>query len=414
MESSEVIDYSGEVVRSSYLYDHTGRRLKKDVQYFASREDANAGNGTVETTRTPFRDFEVTDTGNTKTSVMMNGTHVGTVEYLQGVRKIFFSHTDHLGSGSIITNALGFIVQVLGYFPFGSIRMSEQYEMALGGLKKFDERLKYTGHELDDETGLIYAQARYYDPEIGRFISQDPLQWRVGELVKFLEMPQVLNYYSYSINNPIIFYDPTGRLPDPTDVVVGGCLAFAPLCLAVKEAAETVLIAGGVALLTGGAAKTGAELAETYKGSQNSTILSQNRSNQDVAKAADAASIAAAGSSAASGGSITPNPNDPNDEIIKKINEISGKFGKVTENPGISIEKFSSHGLDQAITRGIGSQNIINTIRNPLVVLQQGSDKYVYISKAASVVIDNSGKFITAVGSSQFNNTVQEIVNLLK
>ena len=62
-------------------------------------------------------------------------------------------------------------------------------------------RLLYTGRELDVETELYYYRARYYDPEIGRFISEDPLGFIAG-----------VNFYTYVENNPLGFNDPFGLL----------------------------------------------------------------------------------------------------------------------------------------------------------------------------------------------------------
>ena len=50
----------------------------------------------------------------------------------------------------------------------------------------------FTGREWDSETGLYYYRARYYDPRIGRFISEDPIRFRGG-----------MNFYSYVLNNPV-------------------------------------------------------------------------------------------------------------------------------------------------------------------------------------------------------------------
>ncbi len=79
----------------------------------------------------------------------------------------------------------------------------------------------YTGREMDGETGLIYYRARYYDPKVGRFISEDPVRWRDGDA----------NLYAYVKNNPVRFVDPTGRVPVVViavgaAVVVAGVIAY--------------------------------------------------------------------------------------------------------------------------------------------------------------------------------------------
>jgi RHS repeat-associated protein len=61
----------------------------------------------------------------------------------------------------------------------------------------------FTGQRLDS-TGLYYYNARYYDPEIGRFISSDTV-------VQSFANPQTLNRYSYCVNNPLKYTDPTGQ-----------------------------------------------------------------------------------------------------------------------------------------------------------------------------------------------------------
>jgi RHS repeat-associated protein len=62
----------------------------------------------------------------------------------------------------------------------------------------------YTGHMYDDELGLNYMQARYYDPVIGRFYSNDPIGFR--DVHSF-------NRYAYANNNPYKYTDPTGEIP---------------------------------------------------------------------------------------------------------------------------------------------------------------------------------------------------------
>ena len=60
-----------------------------------------------------------------------------------------------------------------------------------------DNPLRYCGEYYDTESGLIYLRNRYYDPELGRFINEDPIQ-------------DGLNWYVYCANNPLMFTDPLG------------------------------------------------------------------------------------------------------------------------------------------------------------------------------------------------------------
>lgn len=62
----------------------------------------------------------------------------------------------------------------------------------------------YTGHVEDSDTGLVYMQARYYDPDIGRFLSVDPVTAYEKPMTNF-------NRYVYALDNPYTFTDPDGR-----------------------------------------------------------------------------------------------------------------------------------------------------------------------------------------------------------
>jgi RHS repeat-associated protein len=67
---------------------------------------------------------------------------------------------------------------------------------------------KFTGQRLDSATGLYYYGARYYAPDIGRFISADTI-------VPAPANPQAFNRYSYAVNNPLRYTDPTGNCYGP-------------------------------------------------------------------------------------------------------------------------------------------------------------------------------------------------------
>jgi RHS repeat-associated protein len=86
--------------------------------------------------------------------------------------------------------------------------------------------MKFTGQELDEETGLYYFASRYYDPAIGRFISAD------SEIPSVTD-GQAFNRYSYVRNNPILYTDPTGHSWKVFRIVATAVLFAAAIVLTV-------------------------------------------------------------------------------------------------------------------------------------------------------------------------------------
>ncbi|CAB5137262.1 hypothetical protein D3OALGB2SA_4008 [Olavius algarvensis associated proteobacterium Delta 3] len=88
----------------------------------------------------------------------------------------------------------------------GALQVSYQYD-AWGNFRQMvgssDNPKTYTGHEYDPETGLYYFKARYYDSDIGAFISQDSYLGQVDN-------PPSLHRYLYAHANPLTYVDPTG------------------------------------------------------------------------------------------------------------------------------------------------------------------------------------------------------------
>ena len=141
---------------------------------------------------------------------------------------IVFHISDHLGGASVDIDENGDIISLTDYYPFGTIRVNENNT-------DFDNSHKFTGHEYDDETDLTYMKARYYDGEMGRFLSVDPVYSSVGNtkllekktgltLTTYLENPQLLNSYSYTANNPLKHVDANGEF---MHVVVGAGVGLA-------------------------------------------------------------------------------------------------------------------------------------------------------------------------------------------
>lgn len=96
---------------------------------------------------------------------------------------------DHLGSTNGLTNASGAVTASNSYDSFGN-----------PSNLTFPTRYQFTGREFDNFSGLQYSRARFYDPNIGRFISEDPIGFGGGDVI----------LYGYVWSNPLVFRDPNG------------------------------------------------------------------------------------------------------------------------------------------------------------------------------------------------------------
>lgn len=110
-------------------------------------------------------------------------------------RKIFH-HPDPLSGTSVDTDEKGNLIGISDYEPYGANRIHQNYS-------DFTNPYLFTGKEKDNSTGLYYYGARYYDPVIGRFTTQDPWGGNIRD-------PQSFNKYSYARNNPLKYVDPNG------------------------------------------------------------------------------------------------------------------------------------------------------------------------------------------------------------
>jgi RHS repeat-associated protein len=118
----------------------------------------------------------------------------------------YYYHPDHLGSSAILTDRTGNRVQHYEYMAFGKSRYQEDNTA-------FSVSCRFTGQTFDDETGLYYYNARYYDPELGRFIQPD-------SVVPYPDNPQTLNRYTYVNNNPLKYTDPSGHIFGIDDIII--------------------------------------------------------------------------------------------------------------------------------------------------------------------------------------------------
>ncbi len=121
-----------------------------------------------------------------------------------------YTTTDNLGSPRVITKSGGLVASRHDYMPFGTELGAGTGSRTTGmGFSNAGDtnRKKFTGYERDNETGLDFAQARYYSNTQGRFTSPDPLMASATAAD-----PQTWNRYVYVVNNPLKFVDPSGMI----------------------------------------------------------------------------------------------------------------------------------------------------------------------------------------------------------
>ncbi len=129
-------------------------------------------------------------------------------------QRIYYYHVDHLGTPQELTDQTGNIVWSAQYKAWGKVHTIEQPQICIqeqhGSAlterwiepESIEQPLRFLGQYYDQETGLHYNRFRYYDPDTGRFISQDPIGLMGG-----------FNLYQYA-PNPVGWVDPLGLCPD--------------------------------------------------------------------------------------------------------------------------------------------------------------------------------------------------------
>ena len=105
----------------------------------------------------------------------------------------FYYHPDHLGSSSYITNLDGEVMQHIEYVPYGEVFIEERNNT-------WNTSYLFNAKELDEETGMYYYGARYYEPRLSLWMSVDPLT----------EKSPNVSAYVYCFGNPLKYIDPIG------------------------------------------------------------------------------------------------------------------------------------------------------------------------------------------------------------
>ena len=172
----------------NYRYDGLGRRVRQDSGGGQRRYSMYAQDG-----RVVWQRDEVA--GRRINNVYFAGSLLAELSRPLGAETatVSYVHTDALGSPIAKTNSAGAVIETSEYEPYGLLLNRTN-----------DDRVGYTGHVMDAASGLIYMQQRYYDPQIGRFLSVDPVTADSVTGSNF-------NRYWYANNSPYKFTDPDGR-----------------------------------------------------------------------------------------------------------------------------------------------------------------------------------------------------------
>jgi RHS repeat-associated protein len=166
----------------TFTYDPFGRRIGKTsggttISYTYDNEDIL---------------FQTED--DSLGNIYVHGPGIDEPLILIGKKGTNFYHADGLGSIVAMTDDQARNVQQYEYDSFGN-----QHDMK----NRIKQPYGYTGREHDRETGLRYYRARYYDGEVGRFISEDPIGFAGGDV----------NLYNYVLANSVNYVDPYGKTP---------------------------------------------------------------------------------------------------------------------------------------------------------------------------------------------------------
>jgi RHS repeat-associated protein len=192
---------------ASYAYDPFGRRIRKTV---------DEGGGPADTWFVWGGDrlLEEHDDAGALAARYIYGDGFAPVrvELDSGTGLAPYSvHVDHLDTPRMLTDSAGAVAWATDYWAFG--------DAELDGANQVTFNIRFPGQYFDAETGLHYNRFRYYDPEVGRYVSADPIG-QYGILDRFGISSSLVgtrfptaseNLYEYSLNAPVDHFDPDGR-----------------------------------------------------------------------------------------------------------------------------------------------------------------------------------------------------------
>jgi RHS repeat-associated protein len=220
--------------------------------------------------------------------IIINGRTVASfsVHSNQSPAELYYFHRDHIGSVQMVTNDSGIVTGLYSFDPWGKRRNSDWSSIKTDSSLLPRDR-GFTGHEHYELFDIVDMNGRVYDPVLGRFLSPDIIIQDPSDLQNY-------NRYSYVINNPLKYTDPSGFsfwddlgdfLGDVVDAIGDAISAVVDVVAAAGKwvgenwrTIATVAVAIGVGILTGGSGLTllgaiGSGAATGFATSVTSTLL---------------------------------------------------------------------------------------------------------------------------------------------
>lgn len=433
-----------------YKYDGNGNLTKDlnkkitDIQYnclnLPSRIEFENGNSisfSYAADGTKLRTMHVIGKDTTVTD------YCGNVVYENGVPKLLLTGTgyvslndnkyhyfiqDYQGNNRVVADEDGTLEEVNDYYPFGGLMAS-----SVGSVQPY----KYNGKELDRKGGRDWYDygARQYDAVLGRWHAMDPMAEKYYDW----------SPYVYCANNPINIIDPNGcdwyqstnnedeyiwreghkdidgytRLGSSMSFQIGedSYLNFYQNAgIKANKATNAFELIASSGKLQNQLLGKNSPLSEESKSELFNGLNS--RAVDDIARPIGETMVEY-GAGALIGGILGKTVGYIGKKMLAKaavesgmrVGQNFGKLGTIVENPGIGLTSFSKHGLNQAITRGVNPSTISNTVKNPVVVLQQSRGNFLFLTREAVVVMNNAGRIVSTYPASMFDNS---ILNVLK
>ncbi|MEL7492043.1 MAG: RHS repeat-associated core domain-containing protein [Pseudomonadota bacterium] len=257
--SEQPVTVSGAGASGNFVYDGNFKRVKQTING-KTIYSVYGQSGALLYRDNPHNSADRAD------YLRVAGMAIGRIEGSGASYREVFLHNDHLGSPVAATDGGGAVLWRESRTPFGE-KLNDPADNR--------DDIGFTGHIEDADTGLTYMQARYYDPVVGRFHSNDPVGFAEGGIGYF-------NRYAYVGNDPINKLDPTGenseeghqRLADSCQSDPDACGAMAA-GVATAAAVASPIPGDEVAV----AAVVGARATQAARGARAARATRSNRSD---------------------------------------------------------------------------------------------------------------------------------------